>query len=185
LTIVPGRLGCILLQEKSEVFFHFLEFKALVEKQSGLKILTLLIDNGGEYRSNEFLNYCRKNGINLEFTNSYSPQQSGVAERKNRTIVEMAWSMLKTKSLGNEFWAEAVHTTFYTLNRCLTRAILNLTREKAWSGYKSSVTHIKVFGCTAYAHVPKEKRSKLDDKSVKCIFIGYSIETRSYMLFDP
>jgi hypothetical protein len=106
-------------------------------------------------------------------------------ERKNRTIVEMARSMLKTKSLGNEFWAEAVHTTIYTLNRCPTREILNLTPEEAWSGYKPSVAHMKVFGCTAYAHVPKEKRRKLDDKSVKCIFIGYSIETRSYRLFDP
>jgi hypothetical protein len=70
------------LQEKYEVCSHFLEFKALVEKQSGFKILTLRIDNGGEYRSNEFLNYCMKNGIKREFTNFYSPQQNGVAERK-------------------------------------------------------------------------------------------------------
>jgi transposase InsO family protein len=62
------------LQEKFEVFIHFLEFKELVEKKSGLKILTLHLDNGGEYSSNEFLNYCRKNGIKREFTNSYSPQ---------------------------------------------------------------------------------------------------------------
>jgi hypothetical protein len=59
-----------------------------------------------------------------------------------------------------------VHTTIYTLNRCPTREILNLTTEEAWSGYKPSVAHMKVFGCTAYAHVPKEKRIKLDDKSV-------------------
>ena len=76
------------LQEKSEVFSHFLEFKALVEKQSGFNILTLRTNNGGEYMSNEFLNYCRKNGIKREFTNFYSPQHNGVAERKNRTIVE-------------------------------------------------------------------------------------------------
>ena len=63
--------------------------------------------------------------------------------------------------------------------------MLNLTPEEAWSGYKPSIAHIQVFGCTAYAHVPKEKRKKLDDKSVKRIFIGYSIETRSYRLFDP
>jgi hypothetical protein len=62
---------------------------------------------------------------------------------------------------------------------------LNLTPEEAWSGHKPSVAHMKFFGCIVYAHVPKEKRSKLDDKSVKCIFIGYSIETRNYRLFDP
>jgi hypothetical protein len=167
------------------VFTHFLEFTKLVETKSGLKILTLRTDNGGEYKSIEFLNYCRNNGIKRYFTHSYSPQQNGVVESKNRTIVEMARSMLKIKSLGNKFWAKAMHTTIYTLNICSTRAILNLTLEEAWSGYKPSVAHMKVFGCTAYAHVPKEKRRKLDDKSVKCIFIGYSSETRSYRLFDP
>jgi hypothetical protein len=166
------------------VFTHFLEFKELVEKQSGLKIITLRTDNGGDYKENKVLNYCRKNEIKREFTNSYSPQQNGVVERKSRTIVEIVCSMLKTKSLGNEFWAEALHTAVYTLNRCPTREILNLTLEEAWSGYKPSVAHMKYFGCTAYAHVPKEKRRKLDDKSVKCIFIKYSIETRSYRLFD-
>lgn len=152
---------------------------------SGLQILTLRTDNGVEYKSNEFLNYCRKNRIKREFTDSYSPQQNGVAERKNRTIVEMARSMLKTKSLANEFCAEAVHTSIYTLNQCPTKALLNLTPKEAWPGYKPSAAHMKVFCCTTYAHVPKEKWKKLDDKSVKCIFNGYNIETRSYKLFDP
>jgi hypothetical protein len=101
------------------------------------------------------------------------------------TIVEMARSMLKAKSLGNEFWAEAVHTSTCILNRCLTKVVLNLIPEEAWSGHKPSVAHMKVFGCIAYAHVSKENIRKMDDKSVKCIFIGYSTETRSYRLFDP
>jgi hypothetical protein len=86
--------------------------------------------------------------------------------------------MLKTKSLGNEFWVEAVHTIVYTLNRCPTRVVLDLTPEEAWSGYKPSVAHMRIFGCIAYAHVPKEKRRKLDDKSIKCIFIGYSTRNK-------
>jgi hypothetical protein len=106
-------------------------------------------------------------------------------ERKNMTIVEMDRSRLKTKSLGNEFWDKPVHTTIYTLTICPTRVVLNSTPEEAWSRYKPSVSHMKVFGYIAYAHVPKEKRRKLDDKSVKCIFIGYSTETRSYKLFNP
>jgi len=63
--------------------------------------------------------------------------------------------------------------------------LFNLTLEEAWSGYKPSVAHMKSFGCVTYAHVPKEKREKLDDKNVKCIFIGYNIETISYRLFYP
>jgi hypothetical protein len=97
----------------------------------------------------------------------------------------MVRSMLKTKSLENEFWAKAMNIVVYTLNKCPRRALLNLTQEEAWLGYKPSVAHMQVFGCTTYAHVPTKKMRKLDEKSVKCIFIGYSIETRSYRLFDP
>jgi transposase InsO family protein len=85
------------------MFSHFLEFKALVEKKRGLEILTLRKDNGGEYMSNEFLNYCRKNGIKEEFTKSYSPQQNGVTKRKNMTVVEMDRSMLKLSLLEMNF----------------------------------------------------------------------------------
>jgi len=96
----------------------------------------------------------------------------------------MAKIMLETKSLGNEFWVEEIHTTIYTLSKCPTKAVLNLTLEEAWLGYKPSVAHMKYFGCTTYAHVYKEKRKKLNDNSLKCTFIGYNIETRSYRLFD-
>jgi len=75
-----------------------------------MKILTLRINNGGEYKSNDFLNCYRHNGIKREFTNSYSTHQNGVKERKNMTIVKMARSMFKTKSLGIEFQVEAVYT---------------------------------------------------------------------------
>jgi len=104
---------------------------------------------------------------------------------KNRSIVKMDRSMLKTKSLRNEFWVEAIHTTIYTLNRCPIKVELNLTPKEAWSRYKPSVAHMKFFGCNAYAHVPKEKRKKLDDKNVKYIFIRYNTETRNYRLVDP
>jgi transposase InsO family protein len=105
----------------------------LVENKSGFKILTLITYNGGEHRSNEFLNYCRKNGIKREFANFYSPQQNGVSERKTRTIVDMSRSMLKAKSLVNEFLDEAIHTSVYILNICPTNPMLNLTLEEAWS----------------------------------------------------
>jgi hypothetical protein len=68
--------------------------------------------------------------------------------------------MLKTKQLENEFWAKEVHTTIYNLNRCPTRAVIDLTPKETWSRYKPSVAHMRIFGCTAYAHVLKEKRKK-------------------------
>ena len=93
------------LKQKNEVFDLFRQFKNLVEKQSGYYIKVLRTDRGGEYISREFFNFCKDHGIHKQFTTRYTPQQNGVAERKNRTIMEMARSMLKAKHLSNEYWA--------------------------------------------------------------------------------
>ena len=173
------------LKYKSETFEKFKEFRAFVEKQSGLPIKVLRSDRGGEYKSNEFLDYCRDHGIKKQFTTSYTPQQNGVAERKNRTIMEMARSMLKGKNLPNEYWVEAVSCAVYILNRSPTKIVRDMIPQQAWSDMIHSVSHLKVFGCIAYAHVPKETRIKLGDKSEKCIFVGYDEQSKAYRLFNP
>lgn len=93
--------------------------------------------------------------------------------------------MLKAKCLPESFWAEAVHTAAYLLNQSPTSSLRSMTPLEAWSGWKPKVTHLKVFGSIAYVHVPSQKRQKLDDNSTKCIFVGYSIETKGYRLYDP
>ena len=173
------------LKQKSECFNIFREFKIYVEKQCGRSLKMFRSDRGGEYSSNEFSVFCKSHGIKHQFTASYSPQQNGVAERKNRTICEMVRSMLKGKGLPKVFWAEAVSCAVFILNRCPTKSVLNMTPEEAWSNYKPDVGTFRVFGCIAYAHVPAEKRKKFDDKCVKCIFIGYSNITKGYKLFNP
>ncbi|KAK2985140.1 hypothetical protein RJ640_000907 [Escallonia rubra] len=97
----------------------------------------------------------------------------------------MTRSMLKSKKLPNEFWAEAVNCAFYLSNRCLTMSVWNPTPQEAWSGYKPSVSHLKVFGSIAYVYVPDQQRKKLDDKSKKFIFIDYSQESKGYKLYNP
>src|SRR6185312_8038761 len=130
-------------------------------------------DNGGEYLSRTFATFCKSKGIQQQTTAPYSPQQNGVAERVNRTLVEHARCMLQQRSMGNEFWAEAVSTAAYLKNRSPTKALVsNMTPEEAWSGKKPSVAHLRIFGCDAYVHIPKEQRSKLDSKSTKTIFLG-------------
>ncbi|MBV8801912.1 MAG: hypothetical protein JO131_02910, partial [Gammaproteobacteria bacterium] len=93
--------------------------------------------------------------------------------------------MLKCKNLPKEFWAEAVDCAVYLLNRCPTRSLNNLTPQEAWSGRRPTVSHFKIFGSIAYAHVPDQKRSKLEDKSSKFIFVGYDARSKAYKLFDP
>ncbi|KAK2990141.1 hypothetical protein RJ640_007543 [Escallonia rubra] len=99
------------LKQKSEVFSTFKRFKALVEQQNGYQIKAMRSDRGGEFISKEFKAFCEENGIRRPLTIPYSPQQNRVVERKNRSIVNMTRSMLKSKNLPKEFWAEAVDCT--------------------------------------------------------------------------
>jgi len=150
----------------------------MVEKENSVSIKCLRSDGGGEYFSNEFSEYLKEHGIQRKYSCSYSPQQNGIAERKNKHIVEITRAMLNEKNLPNYFWAKAVATTVYIMNRTPTSAVHGMTLEEKFTCEKPDVSHLRVFGCIAYVHVPEEKRSKLDPKAEKCIFIEYSSEQR-------
>ena len=94
-----------------------------------------------EYKSREFNQYCKSNGILQQFTVPHTPQQNGVAERKNRTLVECARSMLQGKNISNGFWAEAINTTVYLKNRSPTKSLELKTPFEAFYGYKPKVSH--------------------------------------------
>jgi hypothetical protein len=91
--------------------------------------------------------------------------------------------MLNEKNLPNYFWAKVVTTAVYIMNRTPTAAVHGMTPEEKFTGKKPNVSHLKVFGCIAYVHVPDEKKSKLDPKADKCIFIGYSLKQKGYRCF--
>lgn len=173
------------LKSKSEAFENFRKFKAMVEKQSEASVKVLRTDRGGEFLSNEFNHFCEENGIRRELTAPYTPEQNGVAERKNRTVVEMARSLLKGKGMPNCYWAEAVATAVYLLNLSPTKAVQNCTPYEAWIGRKPTISHLKVFGSIAYVFVNPQHRQKLDGKSRKCVFIGYCSESKAYKMHDP
>ena len=156
-----------------------------MENQTKKKIKALRTDNGGEFCKKEFEEFYKKCGIARQKTTPYTPQQNGVAERMNRTLMEKARSMLSGTGLGQEFWAEAVETACYLVNRSPSSALEDKTPHKVWTGKKPSLSHLRVFGCDAYVHVPKEKRTKLDNKSERCIFIGYKDGLKGYKLWNP
>jgi transposase InsO family protein len=173
------------LRHESETFEKFKEFKADVEKHSGKYIKALRSDGGGEYNSREFANFCKSQGIIMQTIARYTPQQNGVAERKNQTIMNMARTLLKEKSLSNTFWAEAVACSIYLLNRSPTTSLKMKVPQEAWSGTKLNVAHLRTFGCITYTHIPSELTKKLDDRSEKCIFTGYSETSKAYRLYNP
>eukprot|EP00253_Pinus_taeda_P013036 PITA_13036 len=140
---------------------------------------------GSNLNQNQGQDSSQQSGQHHAEGQRYTPQQNGVAERKNGTIMDMARSMFKGKHFPNDYWAEALHCAAYILNRCPTKTVMNRVSEKAWSGRKQGVTHMKVFGCGAYAHISDQLRKKLDNKEEKCIFIGYSEESKVYRLYNP
>ncbi|KAJ0851519.1 putative RNA-directed DNA polymerase [Helianthus annuus] len=173
------------LKFKSEALNFFKAFKTLNERQSEHLIKTLRTDRGGEYCSKIFQDYLRENGIRHQLTTSYTPQQNGVAERKNRTLMELSRSMMNIKRLPNNYWAEAIACATYILNRTITKTRPNVTPYEAWYGVKPNVEHLKIFGCLAYVHVPKQHRDKLNEKTEKAVFVGYSEHSKGYKLYNP
>jgi hypothetical protein len=145
----------------------------------------LRTDNGGEFFENEFEEFCKKCGIARQKTTPYTPQQNGVAERMNMTLMENARSMLSSAELGQELWAEAVGTSCYMVNRSPSSVLDDKTPHEVWSGKKPSLQHVRVFGCDSYVHVPEENRSKMDKKAEKCIFIGYKDGVKGYKIWNP
>lgn len=174
-----------LLKEKSNAFEIFKNFKALVEKESGNSIQCLRTDRGGEYLSNSFNEFCSKEGIKRQLTAAYTPQQNGVSERKNRTLLNMVRSMINEKKVPKQFWPEAVKWATYVMNRSPTLNVKNMTPEEAWSGVKPSVHFFRVFGCIAHVHIHDSQRKRLDNKSKKCVLLGVSEESKAYKLYDP
>ena len=155
-----------------------------MEKSLGQSVKVLRTDNEGEFTSDEFKNYLKKEGIVHQLTIPKCPGQNGVAERFNRTLVEMVRSMLADSKLPKTFWAEALATAIYLRNRSLTKPVEGKTPYEAAYGKKPNVGHLKVFGCSAYSYVPKDERQKLDSKARKCIFLGYPCNRKGYQLYD-
>ena len=160
------------IKRKSDVFDTFKKWKALVENETGKSLKCLKSDNGGEYCSKEFDNYCSYNGIRRVKTVPGTPQENGVSERMNRAIMERARSMRLHAGLPLQFWADAVDTAIYLINRGPSSALDGGIPEEAWTGKKVNYSFLKTFGCEAFVHIDKENRTKLEAKSKKCTFIG-------------
>lgn len=173
------------LHKKSDAFEKFKEFKSQVEKQLECSIKCLRSDNGLEYMNANFCEFLKAAGIVHQTTTPYTPEQNGVAERMNRTLVEKAKCLLINAKLSKGYWAESVHTAAYLINRSPIKSLNFKTPEEMWSGSKPNISHLRIFGCDAMIHLPKEKRRKWDPKAQKAIFIGYCDNTKGFRFIIP
>lgn len=172
------------LKQKSEALSVFKEFKLKAENETGCKVKILRSDNGREYLSSEFDLFLKQNGIVHQTTVAYTPQQNGIAERANRTLVEMGRCMLEESKLPKSLWSEAVNTATYLRNRAPTKVLQGKTPYECWFGWKPSVSHLKAFGCDAVALQKQKNLSKFMPKGRKLIFVGYSNQSKAYRLYD-
>lgn len=138
-------------------------FKALAEKQTGHKIKIIRTDNGTEFCNNNFIRLCENDGIHHQTSAVYSPQQNC------RTIMKKVRCMIIDAGVSKSFWAEAVLTAVYLINRIPSKGSGAKSPEEIWSGKQPNLSFIKVFGCRAFAQVPAVKRKKLDEKSIECV----------------
>ncbi|GJZ55751.1 retrotransposon protein, putative, ty1-copia subclass [Tanacetum coccineum] len=170
-----SRYGYVyLLKHKHEVFETFKVFKNEVENQLGKTIKALRSDRGGEYISQEFKDYLKACGIVQQLTPPYTPQHNGVSERRNRTLLDMVRSMMNLTTLPLSFWDYALESATRILNMVPTKKV-DKTPYELWYGKVPNLSYLKVWGCEAL--VKRDTPDKLQQRSVKCIFIGYPKET--------
>ena len=172
-----------LLKHKSEAASKIKEYVKYVQTKFGKSPKIIRSDRGGEYTTGELQNFLKSEGIQMQMTAPYTPQQNGRAERKNRYLTEMTRSMLIDANMPNKYWGEALLTANHLQNRLPTSGEY-ITPEEKWSGRKPSLSYIRRFGCKAYMAIPAEKRRKLDDKAKKLVFVGYESGSKAYRLLD-
>ena len=172
------------LKKKDETQQIFIDFATEVQRQHNLPILAIRSDNGSEFKNYTLNDFLSDEGIRHQYSAAYTPQQNGVAERKNRTLMDMARSMMAEYKSRYNFWAEAISTACHSSNRLYLRKGLNKTPYEILTGNKPNISYFKVFGCKCFYKIKGVRLSKFAPKALEGIFVGYGAESHTYRVFD-
>jgi hypothetical protein len=159
-------------------------FKALTENQTGKRLKVVRSNRGGDFSSWNFKEFCDKHGIKREYTIPRTPRQNGVVERQNRSVQQMARSMLNERNIPQTYWVEAIHTSIHILNKAHLRPHSDKTPYELWFGRPTSIKHFKVFGSKCYIKNNDENIGKYDDRVDEGIFLGYSTNSKGYRCYN-
>jgi hypothetical protein len=181
-----GWFSVYFMKNKSEVPNHFETFNAFVKNQVSSNIKTLRSDNAKEYFSERFSTRLAELGIIHESSAPYCPQQNGIAERENRTLMEMARAMIygSNSKIPLWIWGEATAYSTYILNR-IPPSKTKLSPFEIWTGHKPDLSHLRIFGSRTFVHVPDAKRTKLEPKCIEGILVGFCEFTKAYRIYIP
>ncbi|KAJ9567082.1 hypothetical protein OSB04_003048 [Centaurea solstitialis] len=172
------------LRSKSDAPEEIILFVRKMERLNNLTVRSIRSDHGTEFKNSTLETFFDQKGISQNFSSVRTPQQNGVAERRNRTLIEAARSMLSEANLATQFWAEAVNTACYTQNRSLIVKRFRRTPYELFRNRKPSIEHLHIFGCVCYILNNKDNLGKFDSKSDDGIFLGYSSISKTYRVFN-
>nr|KAJ0184754.1 hypothetical protein LSAT_V11C900488090 [Lactuca sativa] len=173
----------VFLKKKSHAAQEIISLIRKNETLTGLKVKQLRSDHGTEFRNSTLEEFCDHKGIGQNFSSPRTPQQNGVAERRNRTLIEAGRTLMIHAGLPMSFWAEAVNTTCFTQNRSLIHGIHKKTPYEMLKDRKPDVSFFHVFGCICYILNQRDPRSKFESKADKGIFVGYSSISKAFRVF--
>ena len=173
-----------LLKKKDEAFQNLKELILRLEKESNHKVQRVRSDNGGEYLSGLSSSWFKQVGIKHETTVPYTPEQNGVSERLNRTLLDKIRSFLSETGLPKPIWGEAISTMVYLKNLSPTKTLKDKTPFQAYYNKVPEIGHLRALGCKVFSHIPKEKTKKLDDRSRKGYLVGYE-GTHIFRIWHP
>jgi hypothetical protein len=154
------------------------------QNEFGLRIKKIRSDNRMDFKNSHIEGFLEEEGIKHEFSYPYTPQQNGIVERKNRTLLDMARTMLDEYKTPDRFWAEAINTACYSINRLYLHQILKKTSYELLTGKKPNVSYFRVFRSKCFILVKRGRKSKFTPKAVEGFLLGYGSNTRAYRVFN-
>jgi hypothetical protein len=154
------------------------------QNEFGLRIKKIRSDNGTKLKNSQIEGFLQEEGNKHEFSSPYTPQQNGVVERKNRTLLDMARTMLDEYKTPDRFWAETINTACYSINRLHLHRILKKTSYELRTGKKPNVSYFRVFGSKCFILIKRGRRSKFAPKAIEGFLLGYDSNTRAYRVFN-
>ncbi|GJZ07581.1 putative ribonuclease H-like domain-containing protein [Tanacetum coccineum] len=172
------------LRTKDETSAILKDFIRQIENQLNQKVKTIRCDNGTEFKNRDVIEFCGSKGIKREYSNARTPQQNEVTERKNRTLIEAARTMLADLFLPNTFWAEAVSTACYVLNRVLVTKPHNKTPYELVTGKIPIISYIRPFGCHVTILNTIDHLGKFDGKADEGFLVGYSLQSKAFRVYN-
>ncbi|GJU88948.1 putative ribonuclease H-like domain-containing protein [Tanacetum coccineum] len=172
------------LRTKDETSGILKDFIRQIENQLNQKVKTIRCDNGTKFKNKDVIELCGSKWIKMEYSNARTPQQIGVAKRKNRTLIEAARIMLADSFLPNTFWAEAVILACYVFNRVLVTKPHNKTPYELITGKIPIISYIRPFGCHVTILNTIDHLGKFDGKSDEGFLVGYSLQSKAFRVYN-